>query len=90
MSSCSEYQNHPKTPRHTRSMQDFNSVASAFSDIDNESNLMCPVHDCQRLGKYNSSSGRPRPILVTLNSTVQVSHVLAHPTFSALSRFYEA
>ena len=32
----------------------------------------------QRLGKYNSSSGRPRPILVTLNSTAQVSHVLAH------------
>ena len=34
------------TPRHTRSTQDFNSVASAFSDIEDESNLMCPVRDC--------------------------------------------
>ena len=66
------------TPRHTRSTQDFNSVASVFSDIEDESNLMYPIRDCQRLGKYNSSSGRPRPILVTLNSTAQVSHVLAH------------
>ena len=39
---------------------------------------MSPIRDCQCLGKYNSSSNRPRPILVTLNSTAQVSHIRAH------------
>ena len=40
---------------------------------------MCPIRDCQHLGKYNSSSSsRPRPILFTPNSTAQVSHVLVH------------
>ena len=39
---------------------------------------MCSVRDCQRLGRYNCSSNHPSPVLVTVNSTAQVRHVLTH------------
>ena len=66
------------TPHNTRNLQDFNSITSVLSDIESDSNVTCSVHDCQRLGRYNCSSIRPRPVLVTLNSTAQVRHVLMH------------
>ena len=57
------------TPRNTRNLQDLNSVISVLSDIEGDSNITCSVRDCQHLGRYNFSSIRPRPVLVTLNST---------------------
>ena len=35
------------------------------------------VRDCRRIGKYDETKPRSRPILVTLNSTVEVANVLA-------------
>lgn len=58
------------TPRNTRNLQDFNLVTSVLSDIEGDSNITCSVHDC--------SGNCPRPVLVALNSTAQVRHVLMH------------
>ena len=66
------------TPRNTRNLQDFNSVTSVLSDIEGDSNITCSVRDCQCLGRYNCSSSHPRLVLVSLNSTAQVRHVLTH------------
>ena len=35
------------------------------------------MRDCRRIGKYDVSKPRPRPIRVTLNSTMEVANVLS-------------
>ena len=39
------------------------------------------MRDCRRIGKYDVSKPRPRPIIVTLNSTIEVSSILARRRF---------
>ena len=36
------------------------------------------IRDCRRLGRYRPDSPKPRPLLVTMNSTVEVSTVLSN------------
>ena len=64
------------TPRHTRLNSDFSKVNSLLHGIDPNSQSPPCVRDCRRLGKFNASQNRPRPILVTLNTTAEVNNVL--------------
>ena len=67
---------------------DFREVSSILTDLVPDSpDLSNSIRDCKRLGKYLKNTPRPRPILVTLNSTVDVSNVLSnrhrlHPAFT--------
>ena len=60
---------------HTRS--DFDTISSQLTGLTGDEGFFASIRDCRRLGKYSQSSSRPRPILVTLNSTIAVSSVLS-------------
>ena len=64
------------TPRYARLNSDFSKVSSLLQSIDPNSRSPPSVRDCRRLGKFNESLNRPRPVLVTLNSTAEVNNVL--------------
>ena len=64
------------TSRFTREQNDFKEAASAIANTESESNHTSSIRECRRLGKYNVS--KTRPILVTLNSTADVSYILSH------------
>ena len=64
------------TPRHARLTSDFSKTSSLLRGIDPDSQSPPCVRDCRRLGKYNASRIRPRPVLVTLSSTAEVNNIL--------------
>ena len=64
------------TSRFLRNQNDFKSVSSVVSDIESDSNHSSSIRECRRLGKYVNT--KTRPILVTLNSTGDVSNILSH------------
>ena len=65
------------TPRHKRLNEDFCEVNGILQNLDSNAQVKPCVRDCRRIGKYNESKSRSRPVLVTLNSTVEVANVLA-------------
>ena len=60
---------------HTRS--DFDTISSQLTSLTGDEGFFASIRDCRCLGKYSQSSSCPRPILVTLNSTIAVSSVLS-------------
>ena len=59
-----------------RTRLDFDSISCQLTGLTGDDRFSTSIWDCRCLGKYNQSSSHPRPILVTLNSTVAVSSVL--------------
>lgn len=68
---------------------DMEAVSTLLSNMaDNiQSPLSFLIRDCRKLGRYKTDSEKPRSLLVTLNSTVEVSTVLSncHQLPSAVS-----
>ena len=65
------------TPRHKRLNEDFCEVNGILQKLDPSAQVKPCMRDCRRLGKYDASKTRPRPVLVTLSSTAEVTSVLA-------------
>ena len=64
------------TSKSVRGKHDANNALSVFSKLDNEIQLIS-IRDCLRFGKYISHSQFPRPLLVKLNWTMDVSSILS-------------
>ena len=69
------------TPRFKRITNDYSEACSILSNLEKD-DIKCNVRDCRRIGKYNIDNVRPRPMLVTLNSTAEVRLILTN--YSAL------
>ena len=69
------------TPRHIRLKDDFEDINSVLQNLNLNSQIQPCGRDCRRIGKYDVSKPRPRPIIVTLNSTIEVSSILARRRF---------
>ena len=67
----------PKTFRSVRLQKDMESVSEIFSRIKVQVNPS-QILDCYRLGKFKFQQTRPRPILVKLQRTIDVSAILAN------------
>ena len=74
----------PGTTRKDRAEKDENSVTKAVQKIIPTFSSLS-IRDYYRLGKYDSSSVRPRPILVNLSRANDVESVLAHCASPALT-----
>lgn len=61
-----------------RLMSDMNNISSLLSTNPKLNVPTSSIKDCHRLGKYVSTSDRPRPILVRLNSCPVVMSILAN------------
>ena len=59
-----------------REKLDLNHATQVLTDLDNTVQPHS-IRDTIRLGKYNPSSGRPRPLLVTLNRSSDVNSILS-------------
>ena len=64
-----------RTPRHISSTNDLSNCLCILKDI-NPSSSKNPVCNCTRLGKFTANSTRPRPILLTFITTIDVANVL--------------
>ena len=64
-------------PCSVRWRNDFDRISSVISEIKSDSNYHSSIQDCHRLGKYNGAMSRPRPLLVSLNSTADVHSILS-------------
>ena len=64
------------TPRLNRTQHDFKQVTSALSHLNSDVTSNSVV-DCHRLGKFDSLSLRPRPILAKLTRRIDVLSVLS-------------
>ena len=60
-----------------RLAKDSSSVISIFQKINSNLNESA-VRDCFRLGRFNQSRDRSRPILVKLNRTIDVANILSN------------
>ena len=67
----------PGSLKHVRVRSHLDKVASLLSSIDDHI-VNTSIHDCFRLGKYQRSHNRPRPLLVKLHRPVDVLSVLSH------------
>ena len=65
----------PKTNRQTRLNKDLECLLTCFSEIDNKIDSSA-IKDFFRLGKYVSSSSRPRPLLVKFLRSADVNTLL--------------
>ena len=65
------------TPRSERQKSDLASCLTVVSKLNADINTHS-VRDCLRLGNYKKESSRPRPILLKLNRSFDVSYVLAN------------
>lgn len=63
--------------RFARNKNDFQKVSSIISELEKDSGHSSSIRDCHRLGKYANNSPRPRPLLVSLNSTADVYNILS-------------
>lgn len=55
---------------------DINNVASVFDRLQCRVSVNV-IRDCRRRGRYSPQKDRPRPLLVTLNSTKDVASILS-------------
>ena len=53
-------------------------TSSILSNLYENSDSGCSIRDCQRIGRYNSNSTRPRPMLAILSTNAEVRYVLTH------------
>lgn len=60
----------------TRALRDLNSAASTLSNIENTISSHS-IRDCYRLGKFSESSKRPRPLLIKLSRSHDVTTILS-------------
>ena len=65
------------TPMRTRVSNDFEAAINALQPL-NPSVSEHSIRDCTRLGKYIPTNPKPRPLLVSLNNSYQVSKILAN------------
>ena len=65
------------TPRSERFNSDYDEVSHVLHRLDDDSDHVCLVRDCKRIGRFSSLSNRPCPLLVTLGSTSDVSYILS-------------
>ena len=65
------------TPRSERQKSDLASCLTVVSKLNADINTHS-VRDCLRLGNYKKESSRPRPVLLKLNRSFDVSSVLAN------------
>lgn len=65
------------TFRTTRLKGDFDKVSDIILTLEQGTGHSSSVRDCRRIGKYDGNSSKSRPILVQLNSTVDVAHILS-------------
>ena len=65
------------TPLQKRLNEDFSEVSEILERLVSNAQLKPSVRDCRCIGKYNETKPRSRPILVTLNSTMEVANVLS-------------
>ena len=63
--------------RFVRQNNDFLAVSSIITNLEEGTNHTTTIRDCHRLGKYDHSGSRSRPLLVTLNSTADVLRILS-------------
>jgi len=66
--------NAPKAPKRSTEKADLNNAAEVLTGLENTVQPHS-IRDTIRLGKYNPS-GRPRPLLVTLNRSSDVNSIL--------------
>ena len=68
---------------------DVDAVTTILSDLASSTaeSLSFDIRDCRRLGRYQPNSQKPRSLLVTLNSALEVSFILSncHQTQNGLS-----
>ena len=64
------------TRRNTRISSDFDKVADVIHSVE-DSITTASIRDCKQLWKYSPTNTRPRPTLVTLNSSKDVVSLLA-------------
>ena len=63
---------------HQKSLnKDFSEVSEILEKLVSNAQLKPSVRDSRRIGQYNETKPRSRPILVTVNSTVEVANVLS-------------
>ena len=67
----------PKTFKSVRLQKDMESVSEIFASISVQVNPS-RILDCYRLGKFKSPQTRPRPILVKLLRSIDVTAILAN------------
>uniref|UniRef100_A0A1X7SIT1 Uncharacterized protein n=1 Tax=Amphimedon queenslandica TaxID=400682 RepID=A0A1X7SIT1_AMPQE len=63
--------------RSERFSSDYEEVSNVLARLEENSEHICLIRDCRRVGRYNPQSERPRPLLVTLGSTSDVSYILS-------------
>ena len=62
--------------RFAREKHDFSKLSQIFSDLEHNSDHSSSIRDCHRLGRYVKGKSSCRPLLVTLNSTIDVRSIL--------------
>uniref|UniRef100_A0A1X7SPN5 Uncharacterized protein n=1 Tax=Amphimedon queenslandica TaxID=400682 RepID=A0A1X7SPN5_AMPQE len=65
------------TSRIARINSDINAASAILSDLSTDGIPPVCARDCRRLGRYRQDAPSPRSLLVTLNSTIEVSNVLS-------------
>ena len=70
-------ENPTRTPRHLRSTNDLTKCLHILNDI-HPGMSTNPVRDCTRLGKFTENSPRPRPILLTFVTSIDVVNILSN------------
>ena len=66
-----------ETPRHDRQKSDLTNCLSVVSKLNTEIDSHS-IQDCLRLGKYQKQLTRPRPILLKLNRSIDVTTTLTN------------
>ena len=64
------------TSRHDRIKSDMKSCLDVITKLNSEINSQS-IRDCLQLGKYKQSSSRPRPLLLKLNRSIDVTTILS-------------
>ena len=67
----------PKTPRVTRQKHDLDAVLTVLSNVDSTLSRLS-VQDPHRLGKFNATDPKPRPLLVKFLHTFDVTSILSN------------
>ena len=67
----------PDTDRQTRLHHDIKNALTSFTPINDQLNPSV-VKDCYRLGKFNASQSRPRPLMLKFLRNIDAAHILSN------------
>jgi len=67
----------PDTDRKTRLMHDIKQALTSFTPISDQLEPNA-VKDCYRLGKFNPSHSRPRPLMIKFLRNIDATHILSN------------